>query len=135
MTDIIGKETDLGVENLKGSGLIAGETSVANNDIFTMTIVLGRTVGIGAYLVRLGQRTIQKTSASPIILTGYQALNKLMGVDVYSTNDQLGGPGIMYSNGVSHLTAPDHLKAISEAMKNGYLLFLLFVKGYCPFLM
>ena len=40
--DIIGLEPDLGVENLKGSGLIAGETSVAYNDIFTMTIVLGR---------------------------------------------------------------------------------------------
>lgn len=76
-----------------------------------------RTVGIGAYLVRLGQRTIQKTTASPIILTGYQALNKLMGVEVYSTNDQLGGPGIMYSNGVSHMTAPDHLSAIKSAME------------------
>lgn len=98
VNDIIGLEPDLGVENLKGSGLIAGETSAAYDDIFTMTIVLGRTVGIGAYLVRLGQRTIQKSSASPIILTGYQALNKLMGTDVYSTNDQLGGPGIMYMN-------------------------------------
>jgi len=56
-------------------------------------LFLFRTVGIGAYLVRLGQRTIQKASASPIILTGFQALNKLMGVDVYQTNDQLGGPG------------------------------------------
>ena len=46
----------------------------------------------GAYLVRLGQRTIQNKSSSPIILTGNQDLNKLMGVDVYSTNDQLGGP-------------------------------------------
>lgn len=42
VTDIIGSEPDLGVENLKGSGLIAGETSVAYNDIFTLTIVLGR---------------------------------------------------------------------------------------------
>jgi acetyl-CoA carboxylase/biotin carboxylase 1 len=42
ITDIIGCEPDLGVENLKGSGLIAGETSAAYNDIFTMTIVLGR---------------------------------------------------------------------------------------------
>jgi len=117
VTDIIGAEPDLGVENLKGSGLIAGETSSAYNDIFTMTIVLGRTVGIGAYLVRLGQRTIQKADTSPIILTGYQALNKLMGVDVYSTNDQLGGPGIMYSNGVSHLVAPDHLQAVSSAIE------------------
>ena len=42
INDIIGIEPDLGVENLKGSGLIAGETSSAYNDIFTMTIVLGR---------------------------------------------------------------------------------------------
>jgi len=42
ITDIIGSEPDLGVENLKGSGLIAGETSSAYDDIFTMTIVLGR---------------------------------------------------------------------------------------------
>lgn len=116
ITSIIGSEPDLGVENLKGSGLIAGETSHAYDDIFTMTIVLGRTVGIGAYLVRLGQRTIQKTSASPIILTGYQALNKLMGTDVYSTNDQLGGPGIMYPNGISHLVEPTHLRAVKAAL-------------------
>lgn len=42
INDIIGSELDLGVENLKGSGLIAGETSSAYNDVFTMTIVLGR---------------------------------------------------------------------------------------------
>lgn len=39
-----------------------------------------------------------------------------MGVDVYSTNDQLGGPGIMYSNGVSHLTKQDHLGAVKAAI-------------------
>lgn len=66
------QEPDLGVENLMGSGLIAGETARAYNDIFTLTLVVGRTVGIGAYLVRLGQRTIQKTRNAPIILTGYQ---------------------------------------------------------------
>ena len=44
VTDIIGSEPDLGVENLKGSGLIAGETSVAYEDIFTLTVVLGRYV-------------------------------------------------------------------------------------------
>lgn len=42
VTDIVGSEPDLGVENLKGSGLIAGETSSAYNDIVTMTVVLGR---------------------------------------------------------------------------------------------
>lgn len=67
--------------------------------------------------MRLGQRTIQKNSTSPIILTGYQALNKLMGVDVYSTNDQLGGPGIMYSNGISHLAENDHLASVSAAIR------------------
>lgn len=44
ITDIIGSEPDLGVENLKGSGLIAGETSAAYEDVFTMTVVLGRYV-------------------------------------------------------------------------------------------
>lgn len=44
ITDIIGEEPDLGVENLMGSGLIAGATSRAYDDIFTLTIVAGRTV-------------------------------------------------------------------------------------------
>jgi acetyl-CoA carboxylase/biotin carboxylase 1 len=116
--DIIGTpdEKDLGVENLKGSGTIAGETSVAYNEIFTLTVVVGRTVGIGAYLVRLGQRTIQKSSHSPIILTGYQALNKLMGKAIYSSNDQLGGPMIMYPNGVSHCLVDNHLDGMVEAL-------------------
>lgn len=110
LTDIIG-EADMpgiGVENLRGSGLIAGETSRAYNDVFTLSFVTGRSVGIGAYLNRLGQRVIQKGSASgegeggPMILTGFQALNKLLGRDVYVSQDQLGGPAIMGPNGVSH---------------------------------
>ncbi len=66
--DIIGKQDGLGVENLRGSGLIAGETSRAYEEIFTITLVTGRTVGIGAYLVRLGQRTVQ--NQGPVVLTG-----------------------------------------------------------------
>jgi len=116
ITDIIGTEPDLGVENLMGSGLIAGETARAYDDIFTLTIVVGRTVGIGAYLVRLGQRTIQRTRASPIILTGFQALNKLMGREIYTTNDQLGGPMIMFPNGVSHQLAETHMDSINKAL-------------------
>merc|ERR1711871_336344 len=115
ITDIIGQEPDLGVENLMGSGLIAGETSRAYQDIFTLTLVVGRTVGIGAYLVRLGQRTIQRTSMSPIILTGYQALNKLMGREIYTTNDQLGGTMIMFPNGVSHQLAENHMESVNKA--------------------
>jgi len=116
ISDIIGEEADLGVENLMGSGLIAGETSKAYDKIFTLTLVVGRTVGIGAYLVRLGQRTIQKTRMSPIILTGYQALNKLMGREIYTTNDQLGGPMIMFPNGVTHLLAETHMDSIKKAL-------------------
>lgn len=116
ITDIIGEESDLGVENLMGSGLIAGETSRAYTDIFTLTLVIGRTVGIGAYLVRLGQRTIQKMKNSPIILTGYQALNKLLGKEIYTTNDQLGGPMIMFPNGVTHMLAETHLDTVKKAL-------------------
>ena len=68
----------IGVENLQGSGLIAGETSRAYNEIFTLSYVTGRSVGIGAYLNRLGQRVIQSVDG-PLVLTGYGALNKLLG--------------------------------------------------------
>ena len=85
------------------------------------SVVTGRCVGIGAYLVRLGNRVIQ-VDGQPIILTGAPALNKLLGRDVYSpsrlclltivwltlcslfaclsgryhSNNQLGGVRIMY---------------------------------------
>lgn len=116
ITTIIGKEDGLGVECLRGSGLIAGETSRAYKDIFTVTLVTCRSVGIGAYLVRLGQRAIQ-IEGQPIILTGAPAINKLLGREVYSSNLQLGGTQIMYKNGVSHLTARDDLEGISSIMK------------------
>ena len=84
-----------------------------------------RAIGIGAYLVRLGQRVIQVEN-SHIILTGAGALNKVclivlhctsfplifllslsllsrffqvLGREVYSSNTQLGGIQIMYNNG------------------------------------
>ena len=115
--DIIGKDPDLGVENLRGSGTIAGETSRAYSDIFTLTYVTGRSVGIGAYLVRLGQRTIQKAESAPILLTGYQALNKLIGSNVYTSNQQLGGPKVMYANGVTHEIVDNDLEGISAVIK------------------
>lgn len=105
ITDIIGEKNGLGVENLMGSGMIAGETSRAYSEIFTITLVTGRSVGIGAYLVRLGQRTVQ--NEGPIILTGALALNKVLGRDVYTSNVQLGGPQIMFNNGVSHIDVND----------------------------
>ncbi|CAH6723081.1 acetyl-CoA carboxylase [[Candida] jaroonii] len=112
---IVGMEDGLGVECLRGSGLIAGATSRAYKDIFTITLVTCRSVGIGAYLVRLGQRAIQ-IEGQPIILTGAPAINKLLGREVYSSNLQLGGTQIMYNNGVSHLTASDDYAGVLKIM-------------------
>ncbi|GMP80190.1 hypothetical protein CsSME_00035383 [Camellia sinensis var. sinensis] len=113
---IVGKEDGLGVENLSGSGAIAGAYSRAYRETFTLTYVTGRTVGIGAYLARLGMRCIQRLD-QPIILTGFSALNKLLGREVYSSHMQLGGPKIMATNGVVHLTVSDDLEGVSAILK------------------
>ena len=113
---IVGAEDGLGVECLRGSGLIAGATSRAYHDIFTCTLVTCRSVGIGAYLVRLGQRAVQ-IEGQPIILTGAPALNNLLGREVYTSNLQLGGTQIMYRNGVSHMTASDDFMGISNIVE------------------
>jgi len=76
MFHISGQEDGIGVECLSGSGMIAGETSCAFNEVVTMSLVSCRAVGIGAYLVRLGQRIVQVEN-SHIILTGASALNKV----------------------------------------------------------
>ena len=115
ITDIIGTQDGLGVESLRGSGLIAGETSRAYDDIFTITLVTARSVGIGAYLVRLGQRAIQ-VEGQPIILTGAPALNKVLGREVYTSNLQLGGTQIMHKNGVSHLVATSDLHGTTQIL-------------------
>ena len=116
LTDVIGTEHGIGVENLQGSGKIAGETSAAYDEIFTLSYVTGRSVGIGAYLVRLGQRVIQMQQG-PIILTGYSALNKLLGREVYTSQDQLGGPQIMYPNGVAHDIVEDDQQGVEEIVR------------------
>ena len=69
-------------------------------------MVTCRAVGIGAYLVRLGSRVIQVEN-SHIILTGAGALNKVLGREVYNSNNQLGGTQIMYNNGISHDVVKD----------------------------
>ncbi|XP_076855025.1 acetyl-CoA carboxylase isoform X2 [Brachyhypopomus gauderio] len=111
ITDIIGKTDGLGVENLRGSGTIVGETSRAYEEIITISMVTCRAVGVGAYLVRLGQRVIQVEN-SHIILTGAGALNKVLGREVYTSNNQLGGVQIMHNNGVTHTTVPDDFEGV-----------------------
>ncbi|XP_078337630.1 acetyl-CoA carboxylase-like isoform X9 [Crassostrea virginica] len=114
--DVIGREEGLGVENLRGSGMIAGESSIAYNDIITINLVTCRAIGIGAYLVRLGQRTIQVEN-SHIILTGAGALNKVLGKEVYTSNNQLGGIQIMYTNGVTHDVTADDFDGVYKIIK------------------
>mmetsp|Transcript_33963 Transcript_33963/g.74702 ORF Transcript_33963/g.74702 Transcript_33963/m.74702 type:complete len:2077 (-) Transcript_33963:133-6363(-) len=114
--DIIGEVHGIGVENLQGSGKIAGETSRAYDEIFTLSYVTGRSVGIGAYLNRLGQRVIQMKQG-PMILTGYSALNKLLGREVYNSQDQLGGPQIMYPNGVTHEVVDNDQEGVASILK------------------
>ncbi|KAI8874091.1 hypothetical protein GQ42DRAFT_160031 [Ramicandelaber brevisporus] len=114
LSAVIGASTQgLGVECLRGSGLIAGATSRAYDEIFTISLVTCRSVGIGAYLVRLGQRSIQN-EGQPIILTGAPALNKVLGREVYTSNLQMGGTQIMFRNGVSHLTAENDMHSIQH---------------------
>ncbi|XP_074494152.1 acetyl-CoA carboxylase isoform X1 [Sebastes fasciatus] len=116
ITDVIGKDDGLGVENLRGSGTIAGESSQAYDEIITISMVTCRAIGIGAYLVRLGQRVIQVEN-SHIILTGAGALNKVLGREVYASNNQLGGIQIMHNNGVTHTTVPDDFEGVFTILK------------------
>uniref|UniRef100_A0A915AGR3 Acetyl-CoA carboxylase n=1 Tax=Parascaris univalens TaxID=6257 RepID=A0A915AGR3_PARUN len=116
LTGVIGKERDLGVENLVGSGLIAGETSRAYDDVVTYCLVTGRTVGIGAYVARLSRRICQVENAD-IILTGAPALNSLLGRAVYTSNGQLGGTQIMTRNGVSHSSVANDFDGVCQLLR------------------
>jgi len=112
---IIGEMHGIGVENLRGSGMIAGETSRAYDETFTLSFVTGRSVGIGAYLVRLGRRVIQMVDG-PMLLTGFSALNKLLGKEVYTSQDQLGGPQVMVPNGVTHQMVPNDQEGVNAML-------------------
>lgn len=68
MTDVVGAEDGLGVECLSGSGAIASAYARAFRDGFTLTLVSGRTVGIGAYLARLGRRCARQREECTIVL-------------------------------------------------------------------
>jgi acetyl-CoA carboxylase carboxyltransferase component len=112
---VIGKEDDIGVENLVGSGLIAGETTAAYKEVPTYCLVTGRAVGIGAYAARLAHRVCQVEN-SHIILTGAAALNSVLGREIYTSNGQLGGPQIMFHNGVSHSVVQTDLEGVSTIL-------------------
>ncbi|CAI4232601.1 unnamed protein product [Auanema sp. JU1783] len=114
---VVGRSTEhIGVENLQGSGLIAGETSKSYEEVPTYCFVTGRSVGIGAYTARLAHRIVQSRT-SHIILTGAPALNTLLGKEVYTSNNQLGGVQIMHKNGVTHAVVDDDFEGVCKLVK------------------
>ncbi|CAN0335301.1 unnamed protein product, partial [Laminaria digitata] len=78
----------IGVENVRGPGVLTGQTSRAYDEALTLPYATGRSLGIGAYPVRTAQRTTQMRNG-PIILTGFSALNKLLGREMSTPQDQL----------------------------------------------
>lgn len=61
-------------------------------------------------------RCIQRAD-QPIILTGFAALNKLLGREVYTSHMQLGGPKVMAVNGVSHHVVEDDLAGCAAVLQ------------------
>ncbi|KII67787.1 Acetyl-CoA carboxylase [Thelohanellus kitauei] len=116
ITDIIGEREGIGVENLHGSGLVASEMSKSYDEIFTISLVSSRAVGIGAYLVRLGRRVIQ-VEDSTIILTGAHTLNRVLAKNVYTSHEQLGGKDIMFANGVSQIVVKNDYEGVKRILK------------------
>jgi len=52
-----------------------------------------------------------------MILTGFSALNKLLGKEVYVSQAQLGGPQIMLPNGVAHQLAADDQDGVEKILR------------------
>lgn len=75
------------------------------------------------------RRCIQRAD-QPIILTGYAALNKLLGREVYTSHMQLGGPKVMAVNGVSHHVVEDDLAGCVAVLQ--WLAFVPAVLGSQP---
>ena len=76
ISNVIGTKHGIEVENLQGSGKIAGETSAAYDEIFTLSYVTGHSAGIGAYLVRLGQCVIQMQQRPIILISNNENENR-----------------------------------------------------------
>ena len=55
--------------------------------------------------------------SSHIILTGAAALNTVLGKEVYTSNNQLGGTQIMYNNGVTHAVVDNDFEGVSVLVR------------------
>jgi acetyl-CoA carboxylase carboxyltransferase component len=52
-----------------------------------------------------------------IILTGAGALNKVLGREVYTSHNQLGGIQIMHNNGVTHDVVPNDFEGVCKIVR------------------
>ncbi|EGZ10121.1 hypothetical protein PHYSODRAFT_352612 [Phytophthora sojae] len=82
-------------------GFDTGEERYGLNDI------VGRVIGLGVECLRGSGTIAGKTSRIP----------GRVHADVYTSNDQLGGVKIMHTNGVTHLTATNHLLGIYSILE------------------
>ena len=98
--------TGCGAGNLDGSAQMARKMMIAARMGLTMSYITSRSVGIGAYLCKIGQRIIHRQDAS-LVLTGFQAINDRLQSRVYEDNRDLGGAAIMSHNGISQLVVHD----------------------------
>ena len=57
-------------------------------------------------------------------------MNKVLGREVYSSNLQIGGTQIMYSNGVSHMVTKDDLEGVAAILH--WLAFVPAKRGVIP---
>uniref|UniRef100_A0A8C6Y7J4 acetyl-CoA carboxylase n=1 Tax=Naja naja TaxID=35670 RepID=A0A8C6Y7J4_NAJNA len=103
ITDIIGKEDGLGTENLRGSGMIAGESSLAYEEVITINLVNPQFI-----LKLIG--CFKKNSGHFLFLAPFFA--QVLGREVYTSNNQLGGIQIMHNNGVTHSTVCDDFEGV-----------------------
>ncbi|KAF6718949.1 Acetyl-CoA carboxylase [Oryzias melastigma] len=88
--------------------MIAGESSLAYEEIITMNLVTCRAIGIGAYLYLL---LLLLFFSLPWNLN--EAGNgTVLGREVYTSNNQLGGVQIMHNNGVTHCTVCDDFEGV-----------------------
>ncbi|KAG5678324.1 hypothetical protein PVAND_008009 [Polypedilum vanderplanki] len=111
ITDVIGLKEGLGIENLHFASMIESETVQAYNEIVTISMVTSQTIGIGAQIVKHGKRVVQ-IEDSALVLANYTSLNRNLGFEAYTSNQQIGGCEIMSKNGTTHKVEADDLDGI-----------------------
>jgi acetyl-CoA carboxylase carboxyltransferase component len=110
---------------LRGSAKSAGAFARAAADIPTLAMLLaegGIATGIGLYNLRLsrtlrGQRGNGNGKDSFIILTGYEAINKMFNADLFPNQSALGGSKRMLAEGMSTHLVSSEAEGMLAALK------------------